>query len=231
MLFRCEACTHQFVYPPVTQEDQAEIYSDAYFAAGGDWACGTFAGGYSEAERDLVAEAEAILKVLPESEGWLLDVGCAGGAFMAEAQRAGFRVTGLELNEAQANAARARGLEVITGRIEDVSGPRGPFDVVTLLDCLEHIPAPLSALQKVAAWLRPSGVVFIRGPLANSRIGRIKESLRRITGPQKQLPGYPLDANAFNPRSLATLLLKSGFDRPVWATKRADFGQVWARKL
>jgi SAM-dependent methyltransferase len=230
-LYRCSDCTHQFVFPPVTESDQAEIYSDAYFGADGDWACGTLQGGYAEAESQLVSEARAILAALPENSGRLLDIGCAGGTFLLEARAAGFTVAGLELNTAQATAARERGLEVLNGRIEDAPIRWGPFDIVTLLDCLEHIPAPLEALRKVAGWVVPGGVVFIRGPLANSSLGRLKEAVRRITGPVKQLPGYPLDANAFNRRSLEALLTKAGFDKAVWATETEGFGQVWARRL
>ena len=230
-LYRCSDCTHQFVFPHVTESDQAEIYSDAYFTADGDWACGTLQGGYAEAEAQLVSESRAILAVLPEKSGRLLDIGCAGGTFLLEARATGFRVTGLELNRRQAAAARERGLEVRNERIEDAPTQWGPFDIVTLLDCLEHVPAPLEALRKVARWLVPGGAVFIRGPLANGRLGRLKEAVRRITGPSKQLPGYPLDANAFNPRSLEALLLKAGFDKPIWATETEGFGQVWARRL
>jgi SAM-dependent methyltransferase len=230
-VYRCFDCTHQFVFPQVTESDQAEIYSDAYFGASGDWSCGTLRGGYAEAASQLVSESRAILAALPENSGRLLDIGCAGGTFLLEARAVGFTVTGLELNSAQAAAARNRGLEVLNERIEDAPSRWGPFDIVTLLDCLEHVPAPLKALRKVAGWLVPGGAVFIRGPLANCRLGRLKEAVRRITGPTKRLPGYPLDANAFSPRSLEALLMKAGFDKAIWATETKGFGQVWARRL
>jgi len=230
---RCGRCTHQFVFPSVSAEDQVEIYADHYFAAGGDWAVGHFGNvAYADAETQLRREAREILATLPLTAGSILDIGCAGGVFLDEARRVGFTdVAGIELNASMAEQARTRhGITVWHGGIETASLDRESFDVVTLLDCLEHIPAPLAALQKVARWLRPGGVVLIRGPLSNSPTARTKELLRRVTRRVKQLPGYPLDANMFNPRSLAAMLDAAGFDGLEWPMLRADFGTLLARK-
>jgi SAM-dependent methyltransferase len=209
-ILRCVACTHQFVHPPVSADDQRLMYDDAYFAAKGDWACGHFAGAaYLDAEDRLRAEATHVLGRLPTNRGRLLDVGCAGGVFLDEARRRGFSAAGIELNPAMARHARERyGLDVINSRVEDVPASQWnqSFDVVTFLDCLEHLPAPLATMRAVARWLRPGGVVFIRGPLSNSRLGRAKEAIRRLTGVPKRLPGYPLDASMFNRRSLTAML-------------------------
>jgi SAM-dependent methyltransferase len=232
-LYRCPRCTHQFVYPPVGVGDQALIYNDAYFSEIGDWACGVFEGGYREATPKLTEEAHQILSILPVRGGRLLDVGCAGGVFLSEARALGFDVCGLELNGSMAQYARERyGLEVLNRRIEDVPADYWPrtFDVVTLLDCLEHLPAPLHAMRKISSWVRPGGVVFIRGPLANSRLGRLKEVMRRASRIRKRLPGYPLDANAFNKHSLTTLLGLTGFPRPVWVGVTPLFANVWAHR-
>lgn len=233
-LFRCLRCTHQFVHPPVSREDQSVIYSDQYFSKEGDWVCGVFRSGYSDAGPQLTREARLILDMLPSSSGTLLDIGCAGGVFLNEARNRGFDVQGLELNESMAEYARNTfHLEVRTSRIEDVDADQWSrsFDVVTLLDCLEHIPQPLVTVQKVARWLRPGGVVFIRGPLSNSSVTRLKEGLRRALRVRKRLPGYPLDANSFNKRSLQTLLELSGFERPQWIGESPGFSNVLARRL
>jgi len=232
-IYRCGLCTHQFVHPPVTPEDQRQIYSDTYFSKEGDWVCGIFESGYTGAERQLKEEAHSILDMLPVASGQLLDVGCAGGVFLNEARARGFDVAGLELNSTMAAyAAKTYHLQVLNSRVEDVAADHWnqQFDVVTLLDCLEHIPAPLSAMMSIWRWLRPGGVVFIRGPRGNSRIARLKESIRRVLQVQKRLPGYPLDANMFNNRSLEVMLATSGFDAPVWIGQTPTFANLWARK-
>ena len=85
-------------------------------------------------------------------------------------------------------------------------------------------------MRKVAHWLRPGGSVFIRGPLSNNPIARLKEGIRRAVRLTKQLPGYPLDANMFNKRSLSALLMTSGFDRPAWIDETTSFSNLLARR-
>jgi 2-polyprenyl-3-methyl-5-hydroxy-6-metoxy-1,4-benzoquinol methylase len=232
-IHRCASCTHQFVHPAVTGQDQSEIYSDAYFSSEGDWVCGLIGASYVEAEPQLRSEAREVLSMLPASPGWLLDVGCAGGVFLDEARAQRFAVAGIELNPAMAKHARETyRLDVHNSPIEAITAIewRNRFDVVTLLDCLEHIPEPHAALSKVASWLRPGGHVFIRGPLSDSRFARLKESVRRTLGIPKLLPGYPLDANMFNRRSLERLLSETGFAPPSWINATKDFANLLARK-
>lgn len=232
-IWRCTQCTHQFVHPPVTFQDQALIYSDHYFSKEGDWVCGIFPAGYTDAQSQLKQEAHEILAMLPMSSGRLLDIGCAGGVFLNEARTSGFDVCGIELNASMAaHASKTYHLDVLNSRIEDVALKRWfhHFDVITLLDCLEHVPEPRQAMRKIAAWLRPGGFVFIRGPLSNSRVARIKEGLRRALRIGKRLPGYPLDASTFNKRSLQTLLELSGFQPVVWVVVTSSFATVLARR-
>ena len=232
-LCRCTRCTHQFVNPSVTHDDQALIYSDRYFTKDGDWVCGMFNASYADAVPQLVAEAQEVLDLLPVSSGKLLDVGCAGGVFLNEARRRGFEVAGIELNASMAAHAReSYRVDIVAARIEDVPFDQwsGDFDVVTLLDCLEHIPQPLAAMRKISHWLRPGGVVLVRGPLMNSVFVRAKEGLRRLLRVSKRLPGYPLDANWFNKRSLTTLLRLSAFEPPRWIEEGVLFANLLARR-
>lgn len=231
-IYRCPVCTHQFVWPSVTADDQATIYGNQYFARGGDWLQGMHRGmEYAQAEHLLRAEARQVLSRLPGGSGRrLLDVGCAGGVLLDEAQTAGFDVEGLEINRQMAEHAFVRfGVRVMNGRVEDVERNGAPrFDVVTLCDVLEHIPRPLVTLQKLHRWMNPGGVVFVRGPLNNSPVAGAKEWLRRMAGVEKELPGYPLDANTFNPKSLTAALQTAGFSGVRWITQTRGFGEVVA---
>ena len=233
---RCRACTHQFVDPPVGPAEQARIYSDAYFAAGGDWGGGVFTASYAATEDKLRAEAREVLAMLPAPRpgARLLDIGCAGGVFLNEAQRAGYTVTGIEPNRRQAiYATRVHGIPVLNAQLEDTHASwwPGEFSAVTLLDVLEHVPDPLGALTKIAQWLAPGGTIFIRGPLHDDRLARFKEFVRRTLRIRHRLPGYPLDANHFNPRSMQTLLTGAGFGSLHWhGTRTAHFANLSAVK-
>lgn len=92
-------------------------------------------------------------------------------------------------------------------------------------------PTPLSivheVLRKIRGWMPGGASLLIRGPLSNRPITRLKEAIRRFVGPVKQLPGYPLDANVFNPRSMRAMLVTAGFTRvQIWS--EPDFANVLA---
>lgn len=55
--------------------------------------------------------------------------------------------------------------------------------------------------------------------------------VRRTLRVEKKLPGYPLDANTFNRRSLERLLTECGFDSPRWINATKDFANVLARHI
>ncbi|MDD3641946.1 MAG: class I SAM-dependent methyltransferase [Candidatus Krumholzibacteria bacterium] len=232
-LMRCGRCTHQFIHPPITGEEQDMIFRDEYFSAGGGWVGNCWDEDYLSAEPQLRLEAKEILGMLGAASGRLLDVGCAGGVFLDEARRSSFEVDGIELNASMARIARERfGLEPVRSRIEDVEEARwgSEFDVITFLDVLEHIPEPGAALSKAARWLKHEGLLFIRGPLKNSRRVMAKESARRMLRMIKRLPGYPLDANQFNVRSMETLLARAGFNGIDYINRTEDFSNILARR-
>jgi SAM-dependent methyltransferase len=109
----------------------------------------------------------AILRLLaPRGGERLLDVGCATGSFLFTA-RATFDVEGCELSAATAETARANGLAVHTGRIEDLPGA-GQFDVVTMLQVIEHLPVPEQSLSHVVRLLRSGGHLYVNTPNVDS---------------------------------------------------------------
>jgi len=233
-IMRCGVCRHQFVHPALAATDQASVYGDHYFSREGDWVCGVWSTDYVSSEPELRQEAKEVLRMLPLAGGHLLDVGCAGGVFLDEARSAGFSVSGIELNASMADHARGRfGLDVVTSRIEDIAVDRwhAGFDVITFLDCLEHVPNPRSVLEKASRWLKPGGFLLMRGPLSNSRLAFFKEAVRRLFRVSKRLPGYPLDANMFSKYSLTRLLGLTGFVVERWIGETSSFANLLGRRL
>jgi len=96
--------------------------------------------------------------------GRLLDVGCALGDFLLEAKASGWDVEGVEISAFAATQARARGLRVATGRLEELDLPAASFDVITLYDSVEHLTDPVAALAAVRRLLVPGGIVHLVTP-------------------------------------------------------------------
>jgi cyclopropane fatty-acyl-phospholipid synthase-like methyltransferase len=222
------------VYPFLTRAEQEAVYDDNYFTEKGDWVEGVWPLGYVEAEPNVRKEAAEVLDILPKRHGRLLEIGCAGGFFLDEARKRGFEVAGIELNATMATHARtALGLSVIQGRIEDIESRsvRQSFDVVVLMDVLEHIPDPCALFQKVSDWLAPDAHILVRGPLRNNAIAEAKEWARRLLWIEKELPGYPLDVNGFTKKSLTRLLGQFGFGEFAWLNEARDFANLTGRRL
>ncbi|MCP4360746.1 MAG: class I SAM-dependent methyltransferase [Chloroflexi bacterium] len=97
--------------------------------------------------------------------GQLLDVGCATGNYLAEMQKGGWEVQGVELQSDAAVYAQQRfGFTVFNGDLLDSQLPAQSFDVVTLWDVLEHTFDPLAILKETARILRPGGLVAFSIP-------------------------------------------------------------------
>jgi SAM-dependent methyltransferase len=108
----------------------------------------------------------------PRARDRLLDVGAGSGALVEEAARMGYRATGIEPSRWLQERALARGLDVARGTLPHPDRP-GPFDVITLIDVIEHVQDPVGLLRAVAPLLAPDGVVVIVTPDVRSLPARL----------------------------------------------------------
>ncbi len=101
----------------------------------------------------------------------VLEIGCATG-YMTEylARDKQCRVLGIEPVQEQAELARQRGLEVITGLIDapDILGlllaytqKHGLFDAIFMSQVIEHIADPATTLRALKGLLNPGGHLII----------------------------------------------------------------------
>jgi len=105
----------------------------------------------------------------------LLDVGCAHGFMLDAASQRGYIASGLEISPA-GDIARERGFHVVASNLEDQPFPSGSFDVVTMIDVIEHLSDPHAALEGVRAMLKPGGIVFVVTPDIASVSARVLRS-------------------------------------------------------
>jgi SAM-dependent methyltransferase len=101
----------------------------------------------------------------PRGRPRILDIGCGAGGTLQALSPHG-EVRGLDPSPEIVERARAKaGCEVRVGSLpRDVSYPPGSFDVVTLLDVLEHIEEDEASLAAVRDLLAPGGVLALTVP-------------------------------------------------------------------
>jgi SAM-dependent methyltransferase len=104
----------------------------------------------------------------------LLDVGCAGGAFLVAARNYGFSVTGVEPSRWLAEFGRTQyGLDIQPGILSPGMFPDESFDVITLWDVIEHVTRPGELLGSIHGLLKRDGLLLVNYPDFGSWMARI----------------------------------------------------------
>lgn len=108
-----------------------------------------------------------MLDLVPATAKRVLELGCGSGAFGQALKARGVEeVVGIEL-QAEPAAEAARKLDRVIVANVDLAFPELPleyFDCIVCNDVLEHLVDPWSVLRKLAASLKPRGVVVASIP-------------------------------------------------------------------
>jgi len=116
------------------------------------------------ARRDILASVVSRKVRLPQ-EARILEIGCGTGHNLAMLANFG-SVDAIEIDETSAAIAVARlNKPVSDARLPELNGiPKGAFDMVALLDVLEHIEDDQAALIAIAERLKPGGTILLTVP-------------------------------------------------------------------
>ena len=132
---------------------------------------------YLQEEEGRRRSARFILKELNKFKktGRLLDIGCATGFLLSEAQKAGFEVYGVEISEWAVKYAQdtLKLKNVFCGKLDEAEFPAGYFDVVVLKDVIEHLPDPKNTLIEIRRVLKSNGLICVNTPDIASLASRV----------------------------------------------------------
>jgi SAM-dependent methyltransferase len=178
----------------------------------------------AERERRLAVARRRLLEIARRLDSAparlrLLDVGCSRGHFLEAARALGFAAEGVEPAAGVAAEARAAGLEVHTGRLEEQRFPDGRFDAVTLFEVIEHLPEPRPLLAECRRILRPGGILLLSTGNAASWTARAMGARWDYFRLERD-PGH---VSFYNPRSIALLARRCGFELEAVRTARVRF--------
>lgn len=162
LIVRCGVCG--LVRQKTRPVAASALYDAAYYAT--DNPKGGYANYFLDADvnrRTFRRRLQALERRLGR-KGRLLDVGCALGDFVLEAQAAGWDAEGVEVSAFAGTEAQKRGAKVRVGRLEEMRLPQATFDVITLYDTVEHVTDPIAMLRDVTRLLTPGGFVHLVTP-------------------------------------------------------------------
>jgi SAM-dependent methyltransferase len=145
-LFHCRSCSSMFRHPILSASKYLELYehgNPTQWSGGAD-------------RHDLGIVRSEILANPGLSK--ILDIGCGTGDFLFSLPK-DFQKFGIEPSAA-ADHAELRGITIIARQIENVPALTR-FNVVTMIDVIEHVVDPTSLLIRAYAHLEPGGKIIL----------------------------------------------------------------------
>jgi len=113
-------------------------------------------------------DAAAMHLPAPAGPARVLDVGCGSGVLLARMKSLGWEVEGQDVDPGAVEAARARGIPVRLGALEQVGFADDSFDAVHSAHVIEHVHDPARLLRECYRILKPAGTLVILTPNARS---------------------------------------------------------------
>ena len=167
---RCADCgSLSIAHPPVDR--LGEIYPESYYSFSG--------GSRSLAERVKQRLDKRMFRKLfaglPGKELAALDVGGGTGWLLSLAREVEPRLTHTAVVDIDAKAkpeAEALGHDFHLGRIEGFESGR-KFDLILLLNLIEHVDDPVAVLAKMRSLLAPGGRILVKTPNHDSLDSRL----------------------------------------------------------
>jgi 2-polyprenyl-3-methyl-5-hydroxy-6-metoxy-1,4-benzoquinol methylase len=107
--------------------------------------------------------------------GNLLDIGCGRGFFLANFIGTHIDYRGIEPRKQVCEEAEKRvgKNKIFCGTLKEANFPDSHFDIVTMLNLIEHLPNPKENLQEVNRVIKKGGLIFIETPNADSFFAKI----------------------------------------------------------
>jgi 2-polyprenyl-3-methyl-5-hydroxy-6-metoxy-1,4-benzoquinol methylase len=101
-----------------------------------------------------------------QKTGKLLDVGCAQGVFLFACTNSNFQLYGVEPSKYTSIMASklALGSTIYNSTLLEARLPNNDFDVVTLINTLEHLVNPKETLEEIHRILKFGGLLMIETP-------------------------------------------------------------------
>ena len=158
-IYKCKTCNLQTIYPK-SIFDPKDIYTEEYYAGKAEYK-------YKDERKTERFDSyvwDARLKNIKKfkNNGNFLDVGSSFGGFLKRAKLAGFETYGIEISEYSSMYANSQGIQTYNGSFLDNPYPDNFFDVITLVEVIEHLEKPKEVFKKLYSQLRKDGLLLLQ---------------------------------------------------------------------
>ena len=198
-LYRCDACHTVFVSERLPEHVTAKLYECSQHD------------GYMLEQGNRRRNFRRLVKVITQYLGSgvkksLLDVGASAGVFLDTVREAlpHWELSGVEPStDAVKKCENMFHIKLQQGVFEDIESEPEKYDVITMLDLIEHVHSPTLVIEAAYRFLKPGGLLLITTPNIRSWTARL---FRRRWWSFRLM--HTLD---FSPLSIRQMLAQEGF--------------------
>jgi 2-polyprenyl-3-methyl-5-hydroxy-6-metoxy-1,4-benzoquinol methylase len=222
-IWECKNCTLRFTQNVPGQDKIGAYYQSENYISHSDTNKGLINNLYHKVRiRTLAKKRKMVEEITGKSSGSILDVGCGTGAFLHTMQLSGWKIAGLEPDE----AARKKALELYKLNLDSseklVSLPAESFDAITMWHVLEHVHELHEYIKRLKELLKPGGKLFIAVPNYTSYDEKVYKEFWAAYD-------VPRHLYHFSPASMHTLL--SLHEMPVVSIKPMWYDSFYVSML
>ncbi len=169
-------CGLMFLNPRPSAQFFDEFYEKKYFRSGENYRDSGQFDLEKETPLGFQRNVELFLSKQSRKKGKYLDVGCASGHYVQIFHDLGWDSTGIDVSEYSTEFARdVRGLNVLTGDVVEAGLPAKKYDIITLLNVVEHLPNPREVLKELERLLKDRGMLVVITPNAGSFVAKLRK--------------------------------------------------------
>jgi 2-polyprenyl-3-methyl-5-hydroxy-6-metoxy-1,4-benzoquinol methylase len=190
LLNSCHHCGLQFINPRPIEDEMAQYYPRTYYKlvpsngkmptmkkfALASWFGYPLENGASRFYPILFRIFQPFFKnklgrQIPDfiENGFLLEIGCGRGEYLAKMRDLGWNVRGVDVNQEAIDFASSHyQLDVCVTRADNLPYDDAFFDVVFLKHVIEHLHEPITAMKEICRVMKPDGRILITTPNTNS---------------------------------------------------------------
>ncbi|WP_035587206.1 class I SAM-dependent methyltransferase [Hippea jasoniae] len=209
-VIECEQCGFKHIIPIPTSREIEQFYKEEFYTKEKPVY-------FKNVEEDLEWIYETyknyyylIEKYISTKSRKLLEIGSGPGYFLKCGNQFGWKTIGFEPSVAAYNYATSLGVNVINKAFDQkYLGKHEKFDVVCMINVLEHVADPIGLLESVKVLLNKEGVILVVAP---NDYNPLQEILRRNFGFEPWWVAPKHHINYFDFDSIRLLLERLGFN-------------------
>jgi 2-polyprenyl-3-methyl-5-hydroxy-6-metoxy-1,4-benzoquinol methylase len=217
ILLKCRKCG--LLFAEDCASDRSRLYDESYWVW--DVESGEAEKMIGETKKTAFAGQLGSLKKHINPEGKkILDVGTGFGYLLEVANELGFDCHGIDISgKAVEMSSRKFSGKIVKGNLISADYPNGYFDVVSMVDVLEHIADPRETIAEAQRILKPGGLLFIISPNSSS--------ITRLLSGKNWFQYKYEHILFFNKKSLKFLLEKYSFELLEFKLNRKRFNLAY----